>query len=143
VSVRSSKFRRTPRVSRQATLAEKLAQTYRHVPFRTRIVVAAALVCLGGMVILGVSLELGFHGWQPVATAEPVAGSFWPPSSILLPTGHSRAVYSGTTYITLLDPKSGSSLWSDSRAWGAWKSATRGIIKELRDRVKNQEQGKK
>jgi PEP-CTERM motif len=91
VSVRSSKFRRTPRVSRQATLLEKLAQTYRHVPFRTRIVVAAALVCLGGMVILGVSLEL--HGWQPVATAEPVAGSFWPPSSLLLPTGHSRAVY--------------------------------------------------
>jgi PEP-CTERM motif len=45
------------------------------------------------MVILGVSLELGFHGWQPVATAEPVAGSFWPPSSILLPTGHSRTVY--------------------------------------------------
>jgi hypothetical protein len=91
VSVRSSKFRRTPRVSRQATLLEKLAQTYRHVPFRTRIVVAAALVCLGGMVILGLSLEL--HGWQPVATAEPVAGSFWPPSSLLLPTGHSRAVY--------------------------------------------------
>src|ERR1700730_18463678 len=58
-------------------------------------------------------------------------------------SGHSRAVYSGTTYITLLDPKSGSSLWSDSRAWGAWKSATRGIIKELRDRVKNKEQGKK
>jgi PEP-CTERM motif len=93
VSVRSSKFRRTPRVSRQATLLEKLAQTYRHVPFRTRIVVAAALVCLAGIVILGVSLELGFHGWQPVATAEPVAGSFWPPSSVLLQTGHSRAVY--------------------------------------------------
>jgi hypothetical protein len=93
VSVRSSKFRRTPRASRQATLVEKLAQTYRHVPFRTRIAVAAALVCLAGIVILGVSLELGFHGWQPVATAEPVAGSFWPPSSVLLPTGHLRAVY--------------------------------------------------
>jgi len=93
VSVRSSKFRRTRRLSPKATLVEKLAQTYRHVPFRTRIVVAAALVCLGGMVVLGVSLELGFHGWQPVATAEPVGGSFWPPSSVLLPTGHSRAVY--------------------------------------------------
>lgn len=93
MSVRSSKFRRTRRVSPQATLVEKLAQTYRHVPFRTRVVVAAALVCLGCIVILGVSLELGFHGWRPVATAEPVVVSFWPPSSILSPTGHSRTVY--------------------------------------------------
>jgi hypothetical protein len=34
-------------------------------------------------------------------------------------------------------------LWADAKPWGRWKSATRGIIKELRDRVKDQEQGKK
>ena len=51
----------------------------------------------------------------------------------------STAVYSGTTYITLLNPKTGTSLWADARAWGRWKSATRGLIKELRDRVTEQE----
>jgi len=54
----------------------------------------------------------------------------------------SYAVYSGDTHITLLDPKTGTSLWADSRAWGRWKSATRGLIKELRDRVKKQENGR-
>ena len=48
---------------------------------------------LGCIVVLAVSLELGLHSWQPVATAEPDAAPFWPPSSILLPTGHSRTVY--------------------------------------------------
>src|SRR6202030_600379 len=75
------------------TLVEKVARTYRHVPFRSRVAIAAALMCLSCIFILGVSLELGFHSWQPVATAEPAAASFWPPSSILLPTGHSRTVY--------------------------------------------------
>jgi hypothetical protein len=58
-------------------------------------------------------------------------------------SGSSRAVVTGTTFITLIDTKSGTSLWADSKPWGRWKSATRGIIKELRDRVKDQEQGKK
>jgi hypothetical protein len=93
VSVRKSKFRRTRPASPKVTLVEKLAQTYRHVPFRNRVVAAAALLCLGCIVLLGVSLELGFHSWQTVATAEPVAAPFWPPSSALLPTGHSRTVY--------------------------------------------------
>src|SRR6202030_3295202 len=75
------------------TLVQKVARTYRHVPFRSRVAIAAALMCLSCIFILGVSLELGFHSWQPVATAEPAAASFWPPSSILLPTGHSRTVY--------------------------------------------------
>jgi hypothetical protein len=52
------------------------------------------------------------------------------------------AIYSGTTYITVVDPKGGASLWSDARAWGRWKSATRGLVKELRDRMEEQE-GKK
>lgn len=58
-------------------------------------------------------------------------------------SGSSRAIVAGTTFITLVDAKSGASLWSDARAWGRWKSATRGLVKELRDRVKDQEQGKK
>ena len=96
MSVRRSKSRRThgsSRVSPKVTLVEKLARTYRHIPFRSRVAVAAALMFLGCIVLLAVSLELGFHSWQPVATAEPAAAPFWPPSSILLPTGHSRTVY--------------------------------------------------
>jgi len=58
-------------------------------------------------------------------------------------SGNSRAVVTGTTFITLIDTKSGTSLWTDSRPWGRWKSATRGLVKELRDRVKDQEQGRK
>jgi uncharacterized membrane protein YgcG len=88
VSVRRSKFRRTRRVFPKVTLVEKLAQAYRHVPFRSRVAVAAALLCLSGLVILGVSSELGFHSRQTLAIAEPVAAPFWPP-----PTGHSRTVY--------------------------------------------------
>jgi hypothetical protein len=60
-------------------------------------------------------------------------------SSQTYSTGGSSAVYGGTTYITLIDPKSGDSLWQDARAWGRWKSATRGLVKELRDRVNEQE----
>jgi hypothetical protein len=93
VSVRQSKSHRSPRASRKVKIRERLAQTYRHVPFRTRVAVAGALTTLCCIVILGASLELGFRAWQPIATAEPVAASFWPPPSILLPTGHPRALY--------------------------------------------------
>jgi PEP-CTERM motif len=96
VSVRRSnshRRRRTRRASPKVTLVEKFARTYRHVPFRSRVAVAAALVFLGCIVVLAVSLELGFHSWQFVATSERTAAPFWPPSSILLPTGHSRTVY--------------------------------------------------
>jgi len=96
VSVRPSNSHRrrcTRRASPKATLVEKLARTYRHVPFRSRVAVAAALVFLGCIVGLAVSLELGFHSRQSGATSEHAAAPFWPPSSILLPTGHSRSVY--------------------------------------------------
>jgi hypothetical protein len=53
--------------------------------------------------------------------------------------GSSHAIYSGTTYVTIVDPKGGVSLWSDARAWGRWKSATRGLVKELRERIEQQE----
>jgi len=58
-------------------------------------------------------------------------------------SGSSRAVVTGTTFITLIDTNGGASLWADAKPWGRWKSATRGLVKELRDRVKDQEQGKK
>ena len=85
--------RRSRRVSRKAKLGETLAQTYRHVPFRNRVVIAAALLSVCCIVILGASFELRFRAWEPVASAEPAAAPFWPPSSILLPTGHTRTVY--------------------------------------------------
>ena len=53
----------------------------------------------------------------------------------------SDAIVSGQTYVTIVDPKSGTPLWSDARAWGR-KSATRGLIKELRERMEQQEAGK-
>jgi hypothetical protein len=58
-------------------------------------------------------------------------------------SGDSQAVVTGTTFITLIDGKSGASLWADAKPWGRWKSATRGLVKELRDRVKDQEAGTK
>jgi hypothetical protein len=58
-------------------------------------------------------------------------------------SGSSRAMVTGTTFITLVDTKTGASLWADAKPWGKWKSATRGLVKALRDRVQDQEQGKK
>lgn len=52
--------------------------------------------------------------------------------------GSSHAIVRGTTYMTVIDPKDGSSLWSDTRPWG-FRSATRGLVKELRDRMERQE----
>jgi len=93
VSFSKPQSRRSRRVSRKAKLGETLAQTYRHVPFRNRVVIAAALLSVCCIVILGASFELRFRAWEPVASAEPAAAPFWPPSSILLPTGHTRTVY--------------------------------------------------
>jgi hypothetical protein len=90
VSVSRSKSRRSRRASQKVKMAEKLARTYRHIPFRARVAIAAALLSVCSMVIVGASLELGFRAWEPVATAEAAAVPFWPPSSNLLPTGHSR-----------------------------------------------------
>jgi hypothetical protein len=39
------------------------------------------------------------------------------------------------TELSLIDPSTGDVLFSDSRPWGKFKSATVGIIKELRKRV--------
>lgn len=90
MSVSRSKYRR---ISPKVTIAEKFAQTYGHVPFRTRVAVAGALLSVCCVVLLGTLLELGSREWEPMATAEPAAAPFWPPSSVLLPIGHSRTVF--------------------------------------------------
>jgi hypothetical protein len=88
-----SRLVRPRRIAPKLTVAEKLAQAYRHVPFRSRIGAAAGLLGLCCILLLGAILELGVGSWQPVAIAEPAAAPFWPPSSILLSTGRSRTVY--------------------------------------------------
>ena len=93
MSVSKSQSRLSRRASRKVKIGEKLARTYRHVPFRNRVVIAAALLSVCCIVILGASFELRFRAWEPVASAEPAAVPFWPPSSMLLPTGHTRTVY--------------------------------------------------
>lgn len=54
-------------------------------------------------------------------------------------TGTSTAISKGTTYLEVVDPKTNTVLWSDSRGYGMFHSATKGIVKELRDRVEEQE----
>lgn len=49
-----------------------------------------------------------------------------------------QVVY-GRTHLTVIDPKNGESLWSDSNPWGKFRSATRGLIKALRKRIEEQE----
>ncbi len=53
-------------------------------------------------------------------------------------------VTTGRTYMTVIDPRNGAPLWSDSMQWGrpvafvpwsAWRSAARGLVKEFRDQV--------
>lgn len=45
-----------------------------------------------------------------------------------------RPVYINVTFLNILDPRTGQSLWSDSRRWGSWRvtGATRDLIGEFR-----------
>lgn len=49
----------------------------------------------------------------------------------------------GYTHLYVIDPKTAESLWSDTRRWGnlltGFRSATRGLVKELRDRIEESE----
>jgi hypothetical protein len=51
-----------------------------------------------------------------------------------------RPVAIDFTIMTLVDPKTGASLWSDSRRWGSWRvnSATKDLIAELKDQMEEQ-----
>lgn len=56
---------------------------------------------------------------------------------------YSRPMDVGYTYITVVDPKTGDSLWSDSKRWGnlynGFHSASKGLIDELMKRIKEEE----
>jgi hypothetical protein len=57
-------------------------------------------------------------------------------------TSRSRATTVSYTYLTAIDPKTGTHLWSDVKQWGSLLhpvSATQSLVKELRDRIKEQE----
>ncbi len=56
---------------------------------------------------------------------------------------YTTPVRKGHTFLTVIDPATGESLWSDSKAWGnlytGFHSATKGLVKELRKRIEEQE----
>lgn len=60
---------------------------------------------------------------------------------------HSEAVIVSFTYLTVVDRKSGTQLWSDGKQWGnlysGFRSATLSLIKELRKRVEEEEHEEK
>jgi hypothetical protein len=61
-------------------------------------------------------------------------------------TSRSRATTVSYTYLTAIDPKTGTHLWSDVKQWGSLfypVSATRSLVKELRERIKEQESDNK
>ena len=61
-------------------------------------------------------------------------------------TSSSTPVTVGYTFITIVDPKTGDNLWSDSKRWGnlytGFHSATKGLVDELMKRI-NEEEPKK
>jgi len=56
---------------------------------------------------------------------------------------YSHPVTVGYTYLTVIDPKSGDSLWSESKKWGnlytGFHSATKGLIDELEKRLNDEQ----
>ena len=53
-------------------------------------------------------------------------------------TSHSTPVEDRYSHLYVLDPKSGETLWSDTKPW-AFRSATRALIKEFRARIEQAE----
>lgn len=51
-----------------------------------------------------------------------------------------RPVSVDFTILTLIDPRTGANLWSDSRRWGSWRvdHATKDLIAELREQIEDQ-----
>lgn len=45
----------------------------------------------------------------------------------------------GKTILKAVDPKTGAVLWTDSRVWRGFHSATKGVVKDLRKRMEEQE----
>jgi hypothetical protein len=55
-------------------------------------------------------------------------------------SGHVSGGTLGYTYLTILDAKTGESLYSDTKRWVAFGSATRNMIKDLQKRIESQVQ---
>ena len=55
----------------------------------------------------------------------------------------STPVSVGYTHLYVIDPQTGEALWSDTKRWGSlitgYHSATRSLVKELRERIENSE----
>jgi hypothetical protein len=51
-----------------------------------------------------------------------------------------RNVSVDITFLTVIDPNTGKSLWTDSRQWGSWrvKGATKDLLTELREQMEGQ-----
>jgi len=57
-------------------------------------------------------------------------------------TSRSQSTTVSYTYLTAIDPKTGNHLWSDVKQWGSLfhpVSATGALVKELRERIEEQE----
>lgn len=56
-----------------------------------------------------------------------------------------RPVHIEITYLDIVDPRTGESLWSDTRRWGSWlvPKATRSLIEEFRLQFEAQSQPQK
>jgi hypothetical protein len=63
------------------------------VPLASRAAVTAALVAFCCIGILFASLNVSWRAWHDLGSVEPVSAPFWPPTSTLLPAGHSRTVF--------------------------------------------------
>jgi len=54
-------------------------------------------------------------------------------------TGTTTAVTRGVTTIVFFDRRTSQKVWSDTRRWKMFSSATRGIIKDIRKRIEEEE----
>ncbi len=59
---------------------------------------------------------------------------------------YTRRVSVNYTYVTVIDPNTGDSLWSDTKRWGnlynGFHSASKGLVDELMKRIKEEESKK-
>lgn len=48
---------------------------------------------------------------------------------------YTKPVTVGYTYLTVIDPRTGDNLWSDSKQWVIFRSATKGLVDSLMKRI--------
>ena len=82
-------------------------------------------------------------GYVLNGTGQTVGANDGSTNSQVYSEGEARHVEIPDAHVTLIDPKTGTRLWSDVRRAGVYKSATRELVKELRDRISEQEKAAK